>query len=282
MDSTMKTLARSPEPREFAFGDDEFNFLAKLVNEHTGIVLAAHKRDMVYSRLARRLRALNLQSFAEYCELVQGPQGDAEMGNLVNAITTNLTSFFREGHHFDHLREQVLLPMAKSGPQKLRIWSAACSSGMEPYSIAMTMRSAIPAIDKWDARILATDIDTNMLRTATAGEYNNSELQNIPPHYRDQLQNNGSQISMPNNLKSLIAFKPLNLLQAWPMKGLFDVVFCRNVVIYFDKPTQKTLFNRISDTMQPGGWLYIGHSENLSNVCDRFTLTGRTIYRRNP
>lgn len=267
--------------REFSFGDKEFKFLGKLVHEHTGIVLAEHKRDMVYSRLARRLRALNLKSFADYCALVEGPQGDDELGHLVNAITTNLTSFFRESHHFEHLREHVLQPYHKSKDKhKLRIWSAACSAGMEPYSIAMTMKDSLPKIHEWDARILATDIDTNMLKNGAEGKYTTSELDNIPLPYRSMLTIDADHLRMGDELKKLISFKHLNLLGNWPMKGLFDAVFCRNVVIYFDKPTQRTLFNRMADIIKPGGWLYIGHSENLSNVCDRFELMGRTIYRR--
>lgn len=278
----MSKIARAPEEREYAFSESEFRFLVKLVSEHTGIVLADHKRDMVYSRLARRLRALGLQSFAQYCELVQAEQGGEEMGNLVNAITTNLTSFFREAHHFEHLRQHVLTPLstqANSG-KRLRIWSSACSSGMEPYSIAMTMKSAIPNISSWDARILATDIDTNMLQTGQTGEYNASDWKNIPAPYRNYAVTEGERIHMPDELKKLIAFKHLNLLQHWPIKGPFDVIFCRNVVIYFDKPTQRKLFSRMADVLKPDGWLYIGHSENLTNVCDRFELCGRTIYRR--
>lgn len=241
------------------------------------------KQDMVYSRLARRLRALGLKSFAEYCELIQSDSGIDEMGNLINAITTNLTSFFREGHHFEHLRDKVLLPLVTNQKSKrLRIWSSACSAGMEPYSIAMTVRSVIKNLAAWDARILATDIDTNMLEKGKAGEYNIDQLENIPPQYRHEITTieKGERIRMADELKQLIAFKQLNLLERWPMSGLFDAVFCRNVVIYFDKNTQKTLFNRIADIMQPDGLLYIGHSENLHGVCDRFELIGRTIYRK--
>ena len=273
--------SRQPEDREFSFSDADFRFLAELVNARTGIVLAAHKKDMVYSRLARRLRALNLGSFSEYCELVRDEVAGAdEMGNLVNAITTNLTNFFREGHHFDHLREKVLSPMAQGHDKRLRIWSAGCSSGMEPYSIAMTVKGAIRDLKSWDARILATDIDTNMLNTGMSGRYVSDQADNIPVTYRHDMTQHGSHIEVSDALKNLITFKPLNLLEWWPMKGPFDVVFCRNVVIYFDKPTQEKLFNRVADLLKPEGWLYIGHSENLFKVCDRFELVGRTIYRK--
>ncbi len=276
----MTSNATFRSDREFEFGEREFRFLGQLVHAHTGIVLAEHKRDMVYSRLARRVRALELKDFTSYCDLLQGPDGDAEMGNLVNAITTNLTSFFRESHHFEHLAEKVLKPMVSKGQKRLRIWSSACSSGMEPYSIAMTMKAAIPNISSWDAKILATDIDTNMLATGKAGVYSNSELDHIPSRYKDMVDIEGAQLHMTQPLRDLITFNHLNLLQPWPMKGQFDAVFCRNVVIYFDKPTQAKLFSRIADQMKPDGWLYIGHSENLTNVCDRFELCGRTIYRR--
>ncbi|MBN8531960.1 MAG: protein-glutamate O-methyltransferase [Alphaproteobacteria bacterium] len=271
------------QQREFAFSERDFRFLSELVGERTGIVLAEHKLDMVYSRLARRLRALALSSFAQYCELVKGPDGEAEIGNLVNAITTNLTSFFRESHHFEHLRERLAELAAKPPfPKKLRIWSAGCSSGMEPYSIAMTMLEAIPGLHAWDARILATDIDTNMLATGAQGEYADSALDHIPPAYAKKymLAPQDGRVSVSPDLRDLVAFKRLNLLESWPMRGIFDVIFCRNVVIYFDKPTQKKLFYRLADKLKPGGWLYIGHSENLHAVCDRFRLAGRTIYQR--
>jgi chemotaxis protein methyltransferase CheR len=274
--------AHRNDEREFSFSDQEFRLLAGLAQERTGIVLAENKKDMVYARLVRRLRALKLTSFAEYCDLMQGAGGDDEIGNLVNAITTNLTSFFREKHHFDHLEKEVLAPLAAQKSRRLRIWSAGCSAGMEPYSIAMTMKGAIKDISLWDARILATDIDTNMLNTAAAGEYDAQQYENIPAHYAADVMKskNEERIRMSNDLKELIAFKPLNLLEHWPMKGPFDAVFCRNVVIYFDKQTQMTLFNRIADLIKPNGWLYIGHSESLFKVCDRFELVGRTIYRK--
>jgi len=280
----MASSTKTAEDREFSFSDKEFRFLAELANKRTGIVLAEHKKDMVYSRLVRRLRVLKLKSFAEYCDLVQGENGAEEIGNLVNAITTNLTSFFRESHHFEHLRTAVLAPLvAKSpSPKRLRIWSAGCSAGMEPYSVAMTIKPTLKDLKAWDAKILATDIDTNMLDKGIAGEYAIEQYENIPANYRgDVMQNKKADtIHMSDELKNLIAFKPLNLLESWPMKGPFDAVFCRNVVIYFDKPTQTKLFNRIADLIKPEGWLYIGHSENLFKVCDRFELVGRTIYRK--
>ena len=272
------------EAREFSFSEREFRFLAELVNGYTGIVLADQKKDMVYSRLARRLRALKMTNFSEYCERLQGAEGPDEIGHLVNAITTNLTHFFRENHHFEHLRD-IVLPALNANPPKprrLRIWSAGCSSGMEPYSIAMTVKGYLRDLASWDARILATDIDTNMLKCGSAGDYGIEQWEKIPPSYHGDVLKLPKQegIRMSDDLKQLIAFKHLNLLENWPMKGLFDAIFCRNVVIYFDKPTQKKLFSRMADLLKPRGWLYIGHSENLFKVCDQFELAGRTIYRR--
>jgi chemotaxis protein methyltransferase CheR len=278
----MRAVAKHQEEREFAFSDRDFRFLADLANKKTGIVLSDQKRDMVYSRISRRLRALGFTDFSQYCDLLKTSEGDNEIGNLVNAITTNLTHFFREKHHFEHLHKTLLVPLQASGAKRLRIWSAGCSSGMEPYTIAMTLRHAIASIDSWDARILATDIDTNMLDRGVRGEYTIEEYDNIPASMRDEVTCNkhDGTMQMSDGLKKLIAFKHLNLLEAWPMRGMFDAIFCRNVVIYFDKETQKKLFNRMADLMDVGGWLYIGHSENLAKVTDRFELVGRTIYRK--
>jgi chemotaxis protein methyltransferase CheR len=272
--------------REFTLGESEFQFLIKLAYEKTGIVITAQKRDMLYNRLARRLRALRIADFATYCTLLQSSAGEEEIGHLVNAITTNLTHFFREMHHFEHLRNEVLAPMAQQahtvhGRPRLRIWSSACSSGMEPYSIAMVMRAAIPNLNEWDARILATDIDSNMLAQGKAGEYPAGNLSAIPTEYKQHITTQESHIHMDQALRDLIAFRQLNLLEPWPMKGPFDAIFCRNVVIYFDKMTKKSLFTRMADMLRPGGWMYIGHSETMQDInTTQFRLIGRTIYQK--
>lgn len=278
----MGAHAKQQPAREFAFSDCDFQFLVDLANKKTGIVLNEQKRDMVYSRISRRLRALGMNAFAPYCELLKTSAGDAELGHLVNAITTNLTHFFREKHHFEHLHQQVLLPLQSTGNKRLRIWSAGCSSGMEPYSIAMVLRHALRDLDSWDARILATDIDTNMLATGECGEYTLDEYDNIPKALREHVvcRTHENTMQMSESLRELIAFKHLNLLESWRMRGPFDAIFCRNVVIYFDKPTQVVLFNRMAELLAVGSWLYIGHSENLMHVSDRFELVGRTIYRK--
>lgn len=273
--------------REFDFTDDDFHQLVDLVHDRTGIVLGDHKRNMVYSRLAKRLRTLKMSAFNEYIGFLQSADGVDEMGNFVNAVTTNLTGFFREKHHFEHLKNDVLMPMNKQPPagKKLRIWSAGCSSGMEPYSIAMTVRAAIENIASWDVKILATDIDTNMLQRGREGIYPKEVFKDTPAQY---LKSWTSPIDVKGNphlklsadLRKMIAFNHLNLLETWPIRGQFDVIFCRNVVIYFSKETQRPLFNRYANTLKDDGLLYIGHSESLSNVSDRFALMGKTIYRK--
>lgn len=260
--------------REFAFTDAQFEWLSNLASQATGIVLTANKKNMVYGRLIRRLRALRLDGFDAYCRLLQSPQGVAETGELINAVTTNITRFFREPHHFEALSAQ-LTALVGSGKRRLRLWSAGCSSGMEPYSMAMTV--AQQGLDKrCDIQILATDLDTAMLDKASAGHYTADEMKDIPTAYQGYLQGE----TVGADIRRMVRFNRLNLLEDWPMRGPLDAVFCRNVVIYFDKPTKQRLFDRIATLMAPDGLLYIGHSENLHNICDRFELVGRTIYRR--
>lgn len=265
-----------PSAMQFDFSDADFRFLAGLANRKTGIVLADNKRDMLYGRLVRRLRSLNLDSFHDYCALLQTEAGEEEMPHLVNAVTTNLTAFFREGHHFEHLAQQ-----AQAWGPRARIWSAGCSSGMEPYSIAMTLHDALGGMRGRDVKILATDIDSNMVNTGAKGEYNASDFDKAPATAQGYLEPAGpNRVRIAAPIREMVSFKPLNLLEDWPMRGPFDAVFCRNVVIYFDKPTKEALFERMAELIAPNGWLYIGHSENLNGITDRFQLVGRTIYRR--
>lgn len=275
--------------REFEFTEQDFQFLAGRVNELTGIVINERKRHMLYSRLSRRLRSLNMASFVDYCRYVDGPQGAAEIGAMINAVTTNLTHFFRESHHFRHLRDDALPAIAGAAQpahdKRLRIWSAGCSSGQEPYSIAMTLRSAPIDFSRWNLRMLATDLDTEMVATAATGRYRIADADGIPPamaaRFTDRIETpKGAEIRMRDGLKELIAFKQLNLMNDWPMRGPFDVIFCRNVMIYFDHPTKVRLVDRFAELLRPDGWLYIGHSESLNKVSDRFQLVGRTIYRK--
>lgn len=271
--------------KEFTLSDRNFNYIRDLVGERTGIVLSDLKRDMTYGRLVRRLRELRLSSFDEYCELLKSGDED-ELINLTNAITTNLTSFFREPHHFEFLGKELLPKLlATKTNRRIRIWSAGCSSGEEPYTIAMTVLESVPQIRNWDIRILATDLDYNMVNRAAAGIYTEERVNGIDARrqkrwFRRGRGENAGMVRVSPELQSLITFKQLNLLHEWPMKGPFDIIFCRNVVIYFNKDTQRELFSRYADIMTPDGHLFIGHSESLYKVSDRFELLGRTIYRR--
>lgn len=273
--------------REFEFTDREFRAIRDLVSAQAGIVLSEAKRDMIYGRLVRRLRALDLDNFSAYCELLDSADGAGEMEAFVNAVTTNLTSFFREVHHFEFLAQQLLPRLLKerAGTRRLRIWSAGCSTGEEPYTLAMTLRESIPRIDGWDVKILATDIDTNVLATAAAGVYGEERVRELPHErlrrwFRKGCGEHDGRVKVSVELQDMISFRQLNLLESWPMRGSFDVIFCRNVVIYFDKPTQKKLFERMADLLAPDGHLFIGHSESLFKVTDRFRTLGNTIYER--
>lgn len=271
--------------REFVFTDSDFYTIRDMVKDHSGIVLSEAKRNMVYSRLARRLRQLNLVDFKSYIErLASSPE--EEMVNFINAITTNLTAFFRENHHFEYLSDTILPILTKNNPnRRIRIWSAGCSTGEEPYSIAITLHKHVPRIDTWDIKILATDLDTNVLSRAQSGVYEDDRIAGVDNAIKDKYFQSGGaanpgKVRVIQEARSLITFKQLNLMNSWPMKGPFDVIFCRNVVIYFDKPTQKILFERYADLMVHDGHLFIGHSESLFKVTERFKLIGNTIYQR--
>jgi len=283
--------------REFRFDRNHFNFIAGLIYELAGIHLAPHKMEMMYSRLARRVRALRLQDFDDYCALLEGEGGADEIGYLVNAMTTNLTAFFRESHHFEHL-EQTTLPWVRGrqggsaggagGRSRLRIWSAGCSSGQEPYTISMVVAATLADVARWDARVLATDIDTHMVEVARRGLYPQSLVKSIPPEWRDWFARRSSvvegepMVEMADELKRLIAFKPLNLIERWPMKGPFDAIFCRNVLIYFDRNGRKEIIDKFAALLAPEGFLYLGHSESLYGLSTAFQQAGSTIYRRLP
>ena len=283
----MPPAAQKTVEREFALSKKEFGFIAELVYDRAGIVLGDHKMDLVYTRLARRLRALRLPSFADYCALLRGPDLDQELGFLINAITTNHTKFFREPHHFSHLRNTVLRDFAQrcrqDPAQRLKIWSAGCSSGEEPYSAAMVVGASLPRYEAAKVRILATDLDTNMLETCRLGLYPADGLTDVPASIRRKFtkpEAQGQRVAMAEELKALIAFKQLNLLHAWPMKGPFDVIFCRNVMIYFDNETRRKLIERYAGLLRPGGFFYLGHSESLLGQNDLFEMDSSSTYRK--
>ena len=269
---------------DFTLSPAEFDRIRELVREHTGISLSDAKRQLVYGRLSRRLRALKLASFAEYIELIENGQG-AELEEFTNAVTTNLTSFFREPHHFEFLEREFLpkLVAADSGARRLRVWCCAASTGEEPYSIAMVLREA--QLTGWDAKLLATDLDSNVLAHGAAGVYTADRFSTVSQarlkRWFSPVAGDAKRFSAVPELRSLITFKQLNLMHEWPMKGPFDAIFCRNVIIYFDKPTQRTLFERMARLQRPGDYLFLGHSETLYRVCDKYDLIGKTIYRRN-
>lgn len=273
--------------REFQFTDRDFNRIRQLVSQHTGISLSDAKRDMVYSRLARRLREVDIQDFGSYCSLIDSPEGEIELLNFTNAITTNLTSFFRESHHFEYLKTTLLpkLMQQNAANKRMRIWSAGCSTGEEPYSIAITIREIIPANSGWDIKILATDLDSNVLAKGKAGIYDADRIKGLPKSQKNKWFKAGKGenfglVQVNPSLQEMITFKRLNLMDRWPIQGPFDFMFCRNVVIYFDKPTQRVLFGRYADLLVDDGHLFLGHSETMFKVCDHFKLHGNTIYTK--
>jgi chemotaxis protein methyltransferase CheR len=264
--------------------DRQFDFFRDLAKAQAGITLPDYKRNMVYRRISKRLVALDLKDFGSYEELLSAPDGEAEIEFFVNALTTNKTEFFRESHHFEHLASVVLPSVVRrqETSRKMRIWSAGCSSGQEPYSIAMTLAESLPDLARWDAKILATDIDTDILEQGRKGSYPATEIHEIPPLLRQKYIEAQADESgrMSYALRSLITFNQLNLHGAWPMQRKFEVIFCRNVIIYFDKPSQCRLFDRFANLLNDGGYLYIGHSESLYKVTERFRSIGQSIYQR--
>ncbi|MDP3801780.1 protein-glutamate O-methyltransferase CheR [Brevundimonas sp.] len=272
---------------EFVFTAEDFRHIAEILHSYAGIALNEGKAALVYSRLAKRLRVLGLRSFRDYCALIQGVDGVDERQIMTAALTTNVTRFYREPHHFDHLRDEVmpaLVERARAGG-RVRLWSAACSNGQEPYSMAMTVLSVLPEAADLDVRILATDIDPNMVAEGVAGVYSKEALEAAPALLRhrffDKVPAQGAdRLSAGPLLRRLVSFKELNLIGDWPMRGKFDVIFCRNVVIYFDDATQERVWSRFTPLMAPGATLYIGHSERVSGpAAKRLQTSGLTAYR---
>lgn len=268
-------------------GDAEFDFIRHVVGENAGIVLGPNKRQLVQGRLARRLRELGLPSYEAYCEYLRDA-GPEELVGLINAITTNVTAFFRENHHFEALASYMLPEALKrnAASRRLRIWSAGCSTGEEPYCIAMAAAEVLPASPRYDFKILATDIDSDVIAAAASGIYPLERMATVSQERLKRFFQKGAGehagcAVAKLHLKSSITFRTLNLLHAWPMKGPFDVIFCRNVMIYFDQPTREKLVSRFSEMLAPGGYLCIGHSESIHAGTAPFKLVGKTIYRRN-
>jgi len=268
--------------REFLFSDADFRGLVDLAYQFAGIALSDSKRNLVYSRLSRRLRVLGMKSFSDYRQYLEATESERE--NFINAISTNLTKFFRESHHFDHFRDEIAIPFSRNrSTSRLRVWSAGCSSGEEPHTIAMVLKREIRDVERQDVRILATDIDTEMVARGTRGEDPENSLDEVPRAYQEYFERapgKANTLLVNRSVRSLIAFKRLNLMETWPFKGPFDAIFCRNVMIYFDAPTKAQLIERFTEKIRPGGFLYIGHSESLNGAHPGISLVGRTIYRR--
>jgi len=281
------------EEREFTFSPADLDFIIDAVYQHAGIVLNDSKKEMIYGRIVRRVRALGLESITDYCEFLRTTEAKyGELEEFVNVLTTNLTHFFREPHHFEHLQHKVLEPVFadKSGSHRIRLWSAGCSTGMEPYSMAMTVAPLLAKNPGYDLKILATDVNTEVLDKAKEGVYSAKVLKPVPSAYRKsgilpvpkthKLQGSEKYHLIAPELRKLISFKYMNFLETWPVSGPFDAIFCRNVLIYFDDKTSARIFDGFANVLKIGGFLYIGHSENLRDMSNRLELVDRTTYQR--
>ncbi|MFT9178805.1 MAG: protein-glutamate O-methyltransferase CheR [Zymomonas mobilis] len=274
------------ERREFEYTLKDFEKVRDLVYQNAGITLQSSKTNLVYSRLSKRLRACGMQRFKDYLTYLDG--NEEERTRAVTSLTTNHTSFFREKHHFDHLVNEVWPALKKKleSGGRVRIWSAGCSSGEEPYTLAMALAGTDRNLPRWllkhDFRILASDLAPHVLATARAGRYPNSIAESIPASLRNLwMTADGDSMVVNPICQQLIAFRELNLLGTWPMRHQFDVIFCRNVMIYFDEPTKSTLFQNFSKKLVTGGYLYIGHSERLVGKASQdFVSKGQTIYQK--
>lgn len=267
-----------PEPLlQIDMTDADFYRIRDIIYQQAGIVLASHKKDMVYNRLLRRIRELKLRSFSQYLQLLETRSVGGEMQNFINALTTNLTAFFREPHHFRLLEQH-----ARSRAGNYCVWSAAASTGEEPCSIAMTLDKALGSSSA--VRVWATDIDTQVLKHAQRGEYRLSDVVALPEEMRKRyfLRGTGKlngHARVRETLLSSICYQPLNLMALnWNIPGPFDAIFCRNVMIYFDKETQVRILRRFTSMLKPGGLLFTGHSENFSQLTKDFYLIGQTVY----
>lgn len=283
----MTAPAASPVPNQTSATLDPGGFarVAALAEREAGLTIPDTKAAMVQSRLSRRLRATGHESFESYLDLVESTDGISERGHMISALTTNVSHFFREEHHFETLRNVVLPPLIdrlRAGG-RVRIWSAGCSSGQEPYSIAITILEALPDANRYDIRILATDIDYAILAKAREGQYDGRQMGGIEPERKRAFFSSASDQDtwqVNASLRELISFRQLNLIHPWPMRGQFDVVFCRNVVIYFSAETQAALWPRFAASLAPNAWFFLGHSERIQDRSMRlFRPDGVTSYR---
>lgn len=268
------------------FNESAFNFIASLAMREAGLLIPRDKGTMVFSRLNKRLKTLGLRDYESYCSLLQSGDSAAERKTLISILTTNVTSFMREAHHFEMLREDILPNLMARGRAggRVRLWSAGCSSGQEPYTIAMTLLDMWPDAAQHDVRILATDIDHVVLQKAREGVYAESAVETLPGDWRQRFFKpaaSAGQCAVRAEPRHLIAFRELNLMKPWPFSGKFDVIFCRNVVIYFDQETQNALWPRFEEACQPGATLFVGHSERVEDAAETsFQIVGKTAYRK--
>ena len=269
---------------DYGITSDEFVRFRTLIYDESGIALGDQKQTLLASRLSKRLRDLGLTTFTEYYEHVTGDLTKEEFTRMLDLISTNKTDFFREPKHFDYLRERILPALA--GERRIRIWSSACSTGEEPYTIAMTLYEGVDDPQRWDFKILASDLSTRVLAKAAAGLYEADRVRDVPPEVvrRHFLRGRGESeglVKVKPHLASMIRFRRLNLMDdRFPIKSPLDLIFCRNVMIYFDRPTQEQLVNKFYRYLKPGGHLFIGHSESLQWVEHPFKVMGPTIYRK--
>ena len=270
--------------RDCAYGIRDFERIVRMIYARAGIALASSKQDMVYNRLARRLRALGMQRFDTYLDRLEGDAGHAEWQPFVNALTTNTTSFFREGHHFPVLADLLRARITSHAPA---IWCSAASTGEEPYSIAMTVAETLGE-QASQVRIVASDLDTDVLASAAAGIYPASRVERMDPvrlrrHFQKGAGSQVGNVRVRPEIRRMVEFSQVNLLDNRPqVEGPFDAIFCRNVLIYFDRATQARVVGRFAPLLRPDGLLFIGHSESLFHVSDVFRLKGQTVYERTP
>ena len=281
MQSSHKPEQHTPGGRDFEFNDRDFRRVCELIHQRAGIALAPAKRDMVYGRLSRRLRALGMQTFQEYLDKLERDGGD-EWQAFTNALTTNLTSFFREPHHFPILAEH-LKKLQTQGRSQIKIWCSAASTGEEPYSIAMTVVEAFNSFNV-PVSIFASDLDTNVLAFGMKGVYPRDRVDKLSPERLSRFFTKGAagpgeSYTVKPELRRLITFQRINLLEPnWSVRGPLDVLFCRNVMIYFDKPTQHKILTRFAPLMSHDGLLFAGHSESFLHAADVFHSKGKTVY----
>jgi chemotaxis protein methyltransferase CheR len=269
--------------------EHDFRKVRDCVHELVGINLNEGKRELVVARLSKRVRQLGMKSVGDYLDYVREEQTQQELITMLDALSTNLTSFWRESQHFEYVAKVTMPRLIARAQQtdnfRIRAWSAGCSSGEEPYSLAMVIQAALDRPIRWEIKLLATDLSTRMLAIAREGIYSPERIKPLPQDLRTRFLSTessdvGKRFRVANEIKALVTFARLNLMENWPMRGPMDFIFCRNVMIYFDKPTQAKLVHRFYDLLRPGGTLFIGHSESLTGIEHTFRYVRPTVYEK--